>query len=208
MLVTISVARAASPLAAIAIGTSVAYHLTVESNSPESGPQSASHFVSFKRISANALQLSVDGAAGGTVTFMSDGTVQYPPALKQLLAPFGAIGLFMRGAPQPLSPGASWAANFPVPIKDQTDNVPLVVSVTQIGPGGATIVANGTNSTTAQPAVRKFPATVSVKATLSFTAAHMLSSANSTVSITVQTGHFGVREKHFGSSWTIARANQ
>jgi hypothetical protein len=198
-------ARAASPLAAIPIGSSAKFHLTSQSNTPDSGPQSASHYLNFKHTSQATLQVTVDGAPAGTITLEPDGSIQYPTNLKPLLAPFGEIGLFMRGAPQPLSPHASWSANLPVPVQDETDNVPVTVTVQQIGMGGATIAANGSSNTDVQPGVRKFPTNVNVNGTISFTAARTLSSANSTVAITVKMGRFGARDKHFGNSWTITR---
>ncbi len=195
--------QAASPLAALTIGSSINYHVTTESNTPENGTQSASHNVAFMRTSPSTIQVSLDGAPAGNITLSGDGNVSVPPNLKNALTPFGEIALYMRGAPRPLSLNASWAATLPVPVKDQTDEVPLVFAVTQLGAGGATITGNGSNAAEVQRLVRSMPANISVTTTMHFSPVRTLSSATRTVSITVKAGRFGP-EKHYGSSWTIA----
>jgi hypothetical protein len=196
-------ALAASPLAALPIGSSVGYHIASQSNSPDSGPQSATHNVSFMRTTPTSTQVTIDGSTAGSITIGTDGGATIPDNLKKPLAPFGEMALYMRGAPKPPSQGAGWAATLPVPIKGHTVNVPITLTVTQLGANGATIAGSGSASTDVQPLLRDFPATVSVSATMHFTAQRTLSSATSTVTIDVKVGRFRDRQKSFGSSWTV-----
>lgn len=196
-------ASAASPLSAMPVGTSVKYQVATQSSSPDGGQQSSSHVVAFTRTAPAAIAVSIDGAPQGTITLSAGGSPSIPPNLKTALAPFGEIAAYMKGAPQPLAPNASWAANLPVPVNGQTDNVPVVLTVTQMGPGGATVSGSGGNSTEVQPHLRDFPATVSVNATIRFTAAKTIASATRTVTIDVKMGRRDRRSKSFGSSWTM-----
>jgi len=204
-LATTPAARAASPLAAIPIGASAAYHVTTESNSPDSGSHSSSHNVKFIRASATTIHVHLDGAPAGDISVVGGGSVYVPPNLQSVLKPFGEIALYMRGAPTPLSASSSWAANVPVPIEGTTDNVAVVLTVTTIDHNGATVVGNGGNTTEVQPGLREFPTSVSVKTTMQFTPAHTLGSATRGINIVIHTGRFGVREKNASDSWTITR---
>jgi hypothetical protein len=200
-------ASAASPLAAIPVGQSVNYHLTTQSDKPEmqGGQSSASHFIRFTRISVTAFGVQIDGAPAGQITANEDGSFNIPQALKKPLAPFGEIALLTRGAPQPLAPNSSWAANVPVPLGDETDNVAATVAVSAMSASGATIVANGQNATSVQ-GLRSHPADVDFNATMNYNAARMLTSANSNISVSVKKGAF--RSKNATSSWTLTLAGQ
>jgi hypothetical protein len=198
-------AAAASPLAALPIGSSIKYHITTQSVSQDGSQQNSSHFVRFKRVAESAIQVTLDGAPAGEITIGNGANVQIPPGLQSVLAPFREIALYMRGAPRPLSANASWAATLPVPIKDQTDDVAVVLSVTNFGMSGATVVAKGGNSTDVQPRLRSFPADVSVHASLQFSAGKVLTSASRTVSIDVKVGRFGARQKHGGDTWSVTQ---
>lgn len=200
-----SAAYAASPLAAIPIGTSAAYHVTTESTSPDSGSKSSSHNVKFIRASTTTIHVHLDGAPAGDITIESGGSVDVPPSLQDVLKPFGEVATYMRGAPAPLSPSSSWAANLPVPIEGTTDNVAVVLTVTTINYNGSTIVGNGANTAEVRPGLREFPTSVSVKTTMQFTPAHTLGSATRGINIVVHTGRLGVREKNASDSWTITR---
>ncbi len=196
-------ALAAPPMATLPVGTAVTYHMTSQSTT-QSGPQSASHSVRFQKASPTSFTVTLDGVPAGTIT-MANGSVNVPPNLKDALKPFGQISLFLRGAPQPLAPGASWSVNLPVPLEDGTDNVPVTMSVTSLSAAGATIAGTGSNSTSVQPHVREFPTDVSVRTSMTFNASRSLTSATSTVTVVVHTGRRG-RTKQLGSSWTISQS--
>lgn len=201
-------ASAASPLAAMPVGQSVNYHVTTQSDKPPvaGGATSTDNYVRIARASAATFNVQVDGAPAGQITVNPDGSLDIPPSLKKVLAPFGEAGLLMRGAPQPLAPNGSWAANVPVPLGDATDNVTATVSVAQLGANGATITANGQNATEVKPGLRAHPADVDYSATLHFNAAHMLTGANRTISVSVKKG--ALRSKNSSNSWTLTLAGQ
>jgi hypothetical protein len=148
--------------------------------------------------------VSVDGAPSETISLGGGGSLAVPPQLKSALGPFAEMAILMRGAPRPISQNASWAANLPVPIESTTDNVTVAMVVTQASNNQATIVGNGSNSTMVRPVFREHPVAVSVKVTIALGAAYTIASAGSQVSIVVHMGALGARDKHFGSSWTIA----
>ena len=150
-------ASAASPLAALPVGKSANYHLTTQNVKPpiDGGASSTDNYIRFTRTAVAAFSVQVDGAPAGQITLNADGTPNVSPALKKALAPFGEIALLMRGAPQPLAPNASWAANVDVPLAGDTDNVATTVAVAQLGASGASIVANGQNFTEVKPVLRE-----------------------------------------------------
>jgi hypothetical protein len=199
-------ARAGTALAAIPIGRTMTYHVTSQSVT-ENGPQSASHYVKFTHSALTSFTVSVDGAPGETISLGGSGTLNVPPQLKSALGPFAMIGQLLRGAPQPLSVSASWAANLPVPVEGQTDNVPMVVTVTQASHTQASIVGNGSNSTSVRPGVREFPTDVSVNTTIGLGPDFTIASATSKISIVVHIGRLG-RDKNYSSSWTITPVSQ
>ena len=197
-------ASAASPLAGIPVGQSVNYRLSSTTTKPDSSPETSNHSITIRRLAPTAFGISVDGAPAGQIAIDASGNPIVPPSLKKVLAPFGQVALLMRGAPQPLAAGANWSAALPVPIKDETDDVPLSVSVTQLAPTGATVVANGQNTTSVQAVVRDKPTEVTVSSTMIFNAAHVLTSASSNVSIVIHAGR--VRTKHAGNTWSLSLA--
>jgi len=201
-------AWAASALAAMPVGQSVNYHITTHSDKPPvaGGATSTDNYVRIARASATTFNVQVDGAPAGQIMLNPDGSLNVPASLKKVMAPFGEAGLLMRGAPAPLAPASSWAATVPVPLGDATDNVTATVGVSQYGANGATIVANGQNATEVKPGLREHPADVDYSATLHFNAAHVLTSANRTISVAVKKGAF--RTKNSSNSWTLALAGQ
>jgi hypothetical protein len=201
-------AVAASSLAAIPVGLSVNYHITTQTSKPpaEGGQQSSDTYVRLTRASANAFNVQVDGASAGQILLNGNGSLNVPPSLKKVFAPFGEAALLMQGAPRPLAPNSSWAANVPIPLSGSTDYVAATVSVTQASPTGATVVANGQNSTTVKPLIRQHPADVNFNAAMTYNNAGMLTYANSNVSVSIRAGAF--RTKHVSSSWTLSLAAQ
>ena len=195
--------RAASPLAALPVGSSIAYTVTSQSNGKD-GSQNSSHNLRFTHTTPTSIAVTVDGSPSGTIALSADGSVVVPPNLKAVLTPFGMVATFMRGAPKPLSAQASWTANLPVPVDSDTANVPVVLTVTQLGLGGATVRGGGNTSLAVQPRVREFPTDVSATTTLSFRPDKVLASASGSVSVTIHMGPRGRRDKQYGSSWTIA----
>jgi hypothetical protein len=195
-------ASAGSALAAIPVGRTMTYHLTSQSVT-KSGPQSASHYIKFTHSAPTSFSVSVDGAPGQTISIGANGTVNAPPQLKDVLKPFAQIGLLLRGAPQPLSPNATWSVNLPVPIDDDTVNVPMVMRSLQASHTHATIAGSGSGSTKIQPGVRQFPTNVNATTNIALGADFTIASASSNVTIVVHVGRLG-REKQYSSSWTIA----
>jgi hypothetical protein len=201
-------AAAASALAAIPVSLSVTYHITTQTSKPpaEGGQQSTDTYLRITRVSATAFNVQVNGAPAGQIVLNSNGTLNVPPTLNKVFTPFGEAAMLMRGAPRPLAPNSSWAANVPVPLSGSTDHVAATVSVTQASPTGATVVANGQNSTTVKPLIRQHPADVNFNAAMTYNNAGMLTYANSNVSVSIRAGAF--RTKHVSSSWTLSLAGQ
>ena len=198
-----SPAGAVGPLAAIPVGSTVTYRVTSESDAPETGSQSATHYVQFDRVAVTQMNVAIDGAPSGAITINSDGTPAISQQLMKPLKPFFELGLLMRGAPEPLADGAAWSTNLAIPIKDQTDNVPVVMSIVQEGSAGTSIVGRGSNDTSVQPGLRDFPATVTVTSNILLNAGQTLASATTSVSVAVRVGKIRDKTKNFGSSWTI-----
>jgi hypothetical protein len=201
-------AAAASSLAAIPVGLSVNYHITTQTIKPpaEGGQQSSDNYLRLTRVSPTAFNVQVDGAPSGQILLNGNGSLNIPPALKKVFAPFGEAALLMRGALRPLAPNSSWAANVPIPLSGSTDYVTATVNVTQSSPTGTAVVANGQNSTTVKPLIRQHPADVNFNAAMTYNNAGMLTYANSNVSVSIKAGRF--RTKHVSSSWTLSLAGQ
>jgi len=201
-----SPAWAASPLAAIPVGSAVNYHVTTQTNKPpvEGGQQSTDNYVRIARTSVTAFNVQVDGAPAGQITVNSDGSLHVPSSLKNVLAPFGEMALLMHGAPQPLAPTSSWAADVPIPLAGSTDHVAATVAVTQLSQVGAEVVANGQNATTVRPVLREHPADINFNTAMTFNQAREVTYANSNVSVVVHEGAF--RTKHSGMTWTVSLA--
>ena len=197
-------ASAGSALAAIPVGRTMTYHVTSQSVT-QSGPQSGSHYIKFTHTTPTSFSVSVDGAPGQTIAMGANGSLNVPPQLKTVLAPFAQIGLLLRGAPQPLSANATWSVNLPVPIGDDTVNVPMIMRALQAAHTHATIAGSGSGSTKIQPGVRQFPTNVNATTNVSLGADFTIASASSNVTIVVHVGRLG-REKQYSSSWTIAPA--
>jgi hypothetical protein len=201
-------AQAASALEAMPVGLTVNYHITTQTNKPpvEGGQHSTDNYLRIARTSATTFNVQLNGAPAGQLTVGGNGSLNVPPQLRSVFAPFREIALLMGGAPQPLAPNSSWAANVPIPMGSSSDNVATVMNVSQFSPSGANVVANGQNSTTVRPMIRQHPADVNFNASMSFNNARMLTFANSNISVAVRAGRF--RTKHSSSSWTISLANQ
>ncbi|MEO7201668.1 MAG: hypothetical protein ABI431_03145 [Candidatus Tumulicola sp.] len=195
-------ASAGSALAAIPVGRTMTYHLTSQSVT-QSGPQSASHYIKFTHSAPTSFSVSVDGAPGQTISVGANGTLNAPPQLKDVLKPFAQIGLLLRGAPKPFSANATWPVNLPVPIDNDTVNVPMVMRALQASHTHATIAGSGSGSTKIQPGVRQFPTNVNATTNIGLGADFTIASASSNVTIVVHVGRLG-REKQYSSSWTIA----
>jgi hypothetical protein len=197
-------ASAGSALAAIPVGRTMTYHVTSQSVT-QSGPQSASHYIKFTHSTATSFSVSVDGAPGQTIAMGANGTLDVPPQLKTVLKPFAQIGLLLKSAPQPLSANATWSVNLPVPIDNDTVNVPMVMRALQATHTHATIAGSGTGSTKIRPGVRQFPTDVTATTNVGLGADFTIASASSNVTIVVHVGRLG-RDKQYSSSWTIAPA--
>lgn len=205
---TAAPAAAASALAAIPVSLSVNYHITTQTSKPpaEGGQQSTDTYVRITRASSTVFNVQVNGAPSGQILLNGNGSLNVPPPLKKVFAPFGEAALLMQGAPRPLAPNTSWAATVPIPLSGSTDYVTAMVSVTQSSPRGAAVVANGQNSTTVKPLIRQHPADVNFNAAMTYNNAGMLTYANSNVSVSIKAGAF--RTKHVSSSWTLSLAGQ
>jgi hypothetical protein len=202
---TFTAAAQADPLAALPVGASVKFHLTSQTTD-QSGTQNASHYVSFTRMSPGTIGVTLDGAPGGKIV-LQGGNATLPPQSQDALKPFGLIATLLRGLPKPPANGASWSANVAIPVGDQTDNLPVVMTVTQLSPQRVTIVGTGNNATGVQHGARSLPADVGLNATIALNANGTLSSASGSTTIGIHAGRGGRRDKQFGSSWTITRVN-
>jgi hypothetical protein len=196
-------ARAGSALAAIPVGRTMTYHVTTQSVGKD-GAQNSNHYVKFTHTSPTTFSVSVDGAPGQTIS-MAYGSLNVPPQLKSVLKPFMQIGLLLKGAPQPLSANASWSVNLPVPLDDQTVNVPMYMRATHASQSHATILGSGSGSTAVRPGVREFPTNVTAASNITLGSDLTIASASSSVNIVIHMGRFG-REKNYSSSWTISPA--
>ncbi len=196
-------AAADSPLAMLPVGKSASYHIVTQTDAPVlSGDSGSSNsYVRIIRTSVTAFGVQINGAPAGQITLNADGTSNVPPQLKHVLAPFAQVTLLMSGAPQPLAPGGSWAANVPIPLGDSTDIVPATISVSQLSSAGATILASGQNSTAVKGGLRSKPTTVSLMTTMQYNASKILTSANSKVVISVKAG--ALRTKDVTSTWSL-----
>jgi hypothetical protein len=197
-------AQAAPPLAALQVGTSARYKVTTQSNTPNNGTQSETHTVIFRRVSPTSIRVRVDGASAGNLTVGSDGTVEMPANPPTALVPFAQIAILMRAAPTPLAADNTWTANLAVPVKDQTDNVGVVLKATQLEENALTVTGTGSNTFNLQVGNQSRPVDVTVNATMTYGANHTLTSATSTTSAIVHAGPNGRRRNHYGSSWTIS----
>jgi hypothetical protein len=196
-------ALAANPLAALPIGKAVTYHITTDSVKPaaQGGETTSSTYLSITRATPATFNVTVNGAPAGQLTANPDGTMDVPDQLKKPLAPFGEMGLLMKGAPQPLAPNSSWAATVPIPLGDTTDNVTANVAVTEFGESGATMIATGQNATDVRPLVREKQANVTYSAMMHYNTMRVLTSARSSASVAVKAGM--LRKKNFTSTWTM-----
>jgi hypothetical protein len=199
----IAAAAAASPLSAIAVGTSATYHLSTRSVKPAAGggTTSTENDVRFTRAAVTTFNVTVDGLQAGQVTIGPSGNPNVPDSLKTIMAPFGLIGLLTRSAPQPIAPNSSWAATVPIPLNGQTSDVAAVVSVLHYSPSGATIVANGQNAASVKKFVRQKPADINFNASMTYDATHMLTGASSNVAVAIRAG--ALRTQNVSSSWTL-----
>jgi hypothetical protein len=196
-------APAASPLSAIAVGTSATYHLSTQTVKPAvaGGATSTVNDVRFTRAAVTTFNVTVDGLQAGQITIGPSGAPNVPDALKTIMAPFGLIGLLTRNAPQPLAPNSSWAATVPIPLNGQTNDVAAVVSVARYSATGATIVANGQNAASVKKFVRQKPANINFNASMTYDATHMLTGASSNVAVAIQAG--ALRTQNVSSNWTL-----
>jgi hypothetical protein len=196
-------ATAASALANMPIGTGATYHVTTQTNKPAlgGGSSSTNNVVHFKRVAMTAINVSVNGEQAGQITLDASGNPLVPAALKTIMAPFGLVGILMRGAPQPLAPNSSWSANVPIPLDGNTVNIPAVVGVSNYSANGGSVAANGHSSTSVRPMFRQKPTDIAFTAMMHFNAAHVLSSASSNVAMTINAGR--LRTQHAGSSFTL-----
>jgi hypothetical protein len=205
---TAAAASATTGFDALPIGKNVTYHITVSMQRPElaGGSSSTDEYVKIARPSIQEFDITVNGQPAGSIFLDVNGNPSIPASLQQPMAPFLEIGLLTRGAPTPLTPNASWAAQLPVPLGDgNSDNVAVVANVTQFAPQGNAMQASGQNMTEVQPGIRRDPTDVSYTAQMRFTPDHVIGFASSSLSVVVHQGRF--RTKHIAQNWTLSLAN-
>lgn len=199
-------ARAASPLAAIPVGSSAKYKVTTQTMGAKKRPKSAVHNVVFTRTSQSAIDVQVDRKKSGTITVGSNGTATVPSQLQTALAPFSMIETLMHAAPSPVAADNTWTAVTAVPVGDETDNVSVTLKVTQLSEGTLTVTGAGNNTMDVAVGSGMATANVTVNATMSYGANHELTSASGSATATVP----GKKKKgggQFGTSWTITSAH-
>lgn len=201
--VTARAVDAASPLVTIPVGQSVNYHITSHADMGIAAEQH-DNYVAIYRASPTVFNVKVDGAPAGSMGIDTNGNLIVPAQLTKIMGPFQQMAAIMRSAPQPLDPTSSWVADMPVLIQGVVDNVPLVVSVTQLGPG-VTIQASGQDSSAIQQLLRSFDGNVSVRSTIVLGPARIVRSATSSVDIAE---HVRLRTKHSGAAWTVTAVGQ
>lgn len=197
--------RAASPLAAIPVGSSATYKITMQTMGAKKRPKSTAHNVVFTRTSASAIDVRVDRKKTGTITVGSNGSLTVPSELQTALGPFNMIEALMRAAPTPVAADNTWTAVTAVPVGDQTDNVSVTLKVTQLSEGSLTVTGAGNNTMDVTAGAGTQTANVTVNATMSYGANHELTSASGSATATIP----GKKKKgggQFGTSWTITPA--
>jgi hypothetical protein len=194
-----TLARAQASALGLAVGQTASFRIV---SSKADGSRSE-NTIRFARINPTIFNVSVDGKPFVPVEIEPGGSLAAPDSLNQVLAPFKQVAVLMRGAPQPLAPNSSWAASMPVPLgSDQTDNVPLTVSVASLSPSGVNVRAVGQNATSTRPRVRRVEEDVMVTYTLTFDAARNLSNAEGDIGVDAQRRFVS---KNFGTVWTLTR---
>jgi hypothetical protein len=196
-------AKAASAMAAIPVGTAVTYKVT-SSTTNKDGTQNSSHYLRLKRATLTSVRVSVDGAPAGSITLGPDGTPQIPADLQTVFQPFGLVAMLMKGAPQPLSEGASWVSMLSLPVKGQTANIPVTMKVSYLGGNGATVQGNGNATMDVQARNRSIPANLDLTANVTFSAAHAIASATISLSASPDNRRMQRRQGDAESTWTIA----
>jgi hypothetical protein len=196
--------RAASPLAAIPVGSSASYKLTTQTMGAKKRPKSAVHNVVFTRTSQTAIGVKVDRKKSGTITVGTDGTLTVPSDLQTALGPFNMIESLMHSAPSPVAADNTWTAVTAVPVGDQTDNVSVTLKVTQLSEGTLTVTGSGNNTMDVTVGTGTQTANVTVNATMSYGSNHELTSASGSATATVP-GKKKQGGGQFGTSWTITQ---
>jgi hypothetical protein len=191
-------AAEAQPSIALPVGQNATFRIVTQSNDNQS-----QDLVNFSRVSASVFNVSVNGAPPFPVNLTPGGNLTIPQSASRALSPFKQISVIMRGAPQPLEFNSSWVADMPVPNgKGQTDNVPLVVTVTNFGASGMTVRAVGQNMTSTRRRLREVMENVSLSYTITFGPAKTLTYAEGNYGVDAQRRFIS---KDFGGIWTVSR---
>ena len=188
---------AQSPNIALPVGQSATFRITSQTNDSQN-----QDVVGFTRINPTTFNVSVNGAAPVPVELNPGGNIAVPQAASRALAPFKQIAVIMRGAPQPLERGSSWLADMPIPVRDQTDTVPLVVTVASFGPGGMTVHAQGQDATFSRKRLRETREAINVSYVITFGPGKTVTYAEGNIGVDASRRFIS---KEFGSTWTLTR---
>lgn len=200
-------AAAASPLSAMAVGSTAKYRVTTQTNSPQSGAQNTNYSVVFRRVSESSIKVRIDGAKAINLTVGTDGTIQMPQDANPALQPFAELGAYVNGAPAPLAAGNTWTAVVPVAINGQSKNVSVTFKASELQENVLNVAGTGNDTIDLNMnGKRTRSANLTVNASITYGANHTITSANSTKSAAVsggKNGKNGGKNGQYGSSWTI-----